>query len=169
MTLIIPLTMKEKMDVSPHHTTCWQTKPSQWWKMKWRLCSQSAICSFWILPNQSNSSEKRTDVEQKKEQKFFCSKSGKCKILQQILQIAIQLGSCFTSKNIHVHCLCTLTVKSREKKSRQMISMVSVRPQGGCQGGERCRGSEEKDREEGRSTNASNNTTAMVRPKPLEQ
>lgn len=47
--------------------------------------------------------------------------------------------------------------------------MLSVKPHGGCQGAERWRGSEEMDREDGRSTNASSSTTAMVRPKPLVQ
>ncbi|TNN70106.1 hypothetical protein EYF80_019606 [Liparis tanakae] len=47
--------------------------------------------------------------------------------------------------------------------------MLSVKPQGGSQGGLRWRGSEEMDREDGRSTNASSNTTAMVRPKLLVQ
>lgn len=63
----------------------------------------------------------------------------------------------------------TLTARSKEKMMRQTISMLSVKPQGGSQGRERSRGSEEMDREDGRSTNASNNTIAMVRPKPLGQ
>lgn len=63
----------------------------------------------------------------------------------------------------------TLTARSREKMMRQSISKLSVKPHGGSQGGERCRGSEDMDREDGRSTNASNNTTAMVRPKNLRQ
>lgn len=47
--------------------------------------------------------------------------------------------------------------------------MLSVKPHGGSHDERRCRGSEEMDREEGRSTKASNNTTAMVRPRPLRK
>lgn len=68
---------------------------------------------------------------------------------------------------ISILAVLTLTARSREKTMRQTISILSVRPHGGSQGGERYRGSEETEREDGRSTNASNNTTAMVRPKPL--
>lgn len=50
---------------------------------------------------------------------------------------------------------------------RQTISILSVRPQGGFQGSDRCRRSEVLDREEGRSTKASNNTTVMVAAKTL--
>lgn len=61
----------------------------------------------------------------------------------------------------------TFTARSTEKMTRQAISMISVRPQGGSHGGERCLGSDETDKEDGRSTKASNSTSAMVRPKPL--
>ena len=47
--------------------------------------------------------------------------------------------------------------------------MLSVKPHGGCQDTDRWRGSEETDREDGCSTNASNNTTAMVTPNILGQ
>lgn len=62
----------------------------------------------------------------------------------------------------------TLTATSTERMMRQIISMLSVRPQGGCQAGERCRGSEEMEKEDGRSAKASSSTAAMVRPKPLK-
>lgn len=61
----------------------------------------------------------------------------------------------------------TLTARSRAKTTRQAISTLSVRPQGGSQG--RClkRGSEVRVREEGLSMKASARTTAMTTPNPL--
>lgn len=45
--------------------------------------------------------------------------------------------------------------------------MLSVRPQGGFHGSDRWRGSEDLDREDGRSTKASSNTAVMVAAKTL--
>lgn len=47
--------------------------------------------------------------------------------------------------------------------------MLSVTPHGGFKCGERSRWSEEMDRDDGRSTKASNSTTAMVRPRHLRK
>lgn len=136
--------------VSPHHTPCWQTTPNRWRRSIWRRCSLSAICFFWIPPILSSSSKDETHV----------SEMGFPKPHYRF-ETADVLG-------VKPHF--TLTARSRVKIMRHTISMLSVRPQGGSHGGERrYRGSEVIDREEGRSTKASNNTMAIVRPKPLNK
>lgn len=80
-----------------------------------------------------------------------------------------KLRPTFRTQKIFTSLLFTLTARSRVKKMRQIISMLSVKPQGGSQATDLWRGSEEMDRDDGRSTKASNNTTAMMIPKSLGQ
>lgn len=53
------------------------------------------------------------------------------------------------------------------KTKRQTNSIDSVTPHGGSKRGEPCLASEETDSDDGRSTKASDNTSAIVMPKTL--
>jgi len=136
--------------------------------MKWPLYSRSAICSFWIPPSQSSiPADKTQGVKPWLERPDNCwTQQDYWKHYNRCLSRQLPVSWRQTSTTLAVP---TLTARSREKTRRQIISMLSVKPQGGSQGWMRWRGSEEMDREDGRSTNASSNTTAIVRPKLLVQ
>lgn len=61
----------------------------------------------------------------------------------------------------------TFIDRSRKKMMRHTISMLSVNPHGGSQGGFLYRRSEVMDREEGFSMNAKQRMTVMANPRPL--
>ena len=81
---------------SPHHTPCWQTAPSRWWRLKGQQCSQLAICSSWIAPSQSGSPKDRTNIVKK----WF--NSGKLKVAVNVIWAnAFHSGSVYLDSEVN--------------------------------------------------------------------